>query len=110
MAHRVQFRHRLVPHPLRGAVGGDEFRVRLLKVAQFHQQQIVGPVGEFGLRLDVIFSVVVPDLVAQPADLGGEVGAHVCPAPLVGCRGPSALGLDCAAASRRWRLSRRPSK
>ena len=110
VTHGVQFRHRLIPHPLRGAVGGDGLWVRLLQVAEFPQEQVVGPVGDLGLRLDVILPVVVPDLVAQLADLGGDVGVHVWSAPVVGFRGAGAVGLGCAADSRRSRCIRRPSK
>ncbi len=67
--------HRLLAHALRGTVGSDQVWMGGFQLLQPLDQLIVLPVADFGLRLGVIFPIVVANLFAKLFDfLGGGHG------------------------------------
>ena len=69
MLARLEPFARRAPHPLRGRIGRDQFRVRRLELLQLIHQRV-----EFGIRnrgiVEHVIAVLVPaNLLAQPRDL-----------------------------------------
>jgi hypothetical protein len=61
----------LLPHPLRGAVRGDEVGVLRLQVAQLALEPVVLLVADLRLVEDVVQPFVPPDLLAEDVDARG---------------------------------------
>ena len=76
MRDRMQLRDRAIADPLRGAVGRDQLGMLRFELLEPLEQPIVLSIVNLGRRLDVVFVIVMADLLAELFDLvsGGHGG------------------------------------
>jgi hypothetical protein len=78
----------LLPHPLGGAVRGDQVGVLRLELAQLALEPVVLLVADLRLVKDVVQPLVAPDLLAQRLDARGGLGAASRGGRALNGRGP----------------------
>ena len=74
MRHRLEFADRPLADALRGAVGRDQLRMLRFKRLEPLHQPIVFEIADLRRRLDVVFLIVMANLLAEFFDLAG--GGH----------------------------------